>query len=151
MLQIKKSWLFSLIIFLRNQEGLVTVSLSELIQLSSTVIEVEALAARRAVELSLELGFDNIVLEGDSEILIKVLKNSSYSLAPFGQIVNDIFCLASNVVNTVPVLAGMYRTGMYINIKTPTFYTGLNTGRTGQFWAISAGTEFFFLIFFLVL
>ena len=39
-----------------------------------------------------------------------------------------------------PVLAGMYRTGMYINIKTPTFYTGLNTGRTGQFWAISAGT-----------
>nr|POE61469.1 hypothetical protein CFP56_37773 [Quercus suber] len=73
-------------------------SLSELIQLPSTVIEVEALAARRAVELSLELGFDShsIVLEGDSEILIKVLKNSSYSLAPFGQIVNDIFCLASH-------------------------------------------------------
>ena len=32
------------------------------------VIEVETLAVRRALELALELGFDNIVLEGDLEV-----------------------------------------------------------------------------------
>ena len=51
-------------VVIRNQEGLVMASLSQLIQLPpSTVIEVEALAARRALELALELGFDRIVLE----------------------------------------------------------------------------------------
>lgn len=67
-------------------------SLSPLIQLPpSTVIEVEALAARLVVELAIELGFDHIVLEGDSEILIKILKNNSSTLAPLGHIVNNIF------------------------------------------------------------
>lgn len=77
---------------IRNQEGLVMASLSQLIQLPpNTVIEVEALAARLAVELAIELGFDHIVLEGDSEILIKILKNNSSTLAPLGHIVNNIF------------------------------------------------------------
>lgn len=78
-------------VVIRNHEGLVMASLSEVIQLPPTVIEVKALAARRAVEFALELGFDNIFLEGDSIILIKTLKNSSRSLASFGHIVNDIF------------------------------------------------------------
>lgn len=41
--------------------------------LPPTVIEVKALVARRALELALELGFDSIKLEGDSEVLIKTL------------------------------------------------------------------------------
>ena len=66
-------------------------SLSQLFQLPpSTVIEVEALAERRALELALELGFDHIVLEGDSKILIKILKNNSSTLARLGHTVNDI-------------------------------------------------------------
>lgn len=66
-------------------------SLSQLFQLPpSTVIEVEALAERWALELALELGFDHIVLEGDSKILIKILKNNSSTLAPLGHTVNDI-------------------------------------------------------------
>ena len=59
-------------------------------------IEVETLATRRAVEFALELGFENIVLERDSEILIKLLNSSSRSLAPFGHIINDIIFLASH-------------------------------------------------------
>ena len=82
-------------VVIRNQEGLVMASLSEVIPLPSTVIEVETLAARRAVEFALELGFDNIVLEGDSEILIKLLNSCSRSLSPFGHIINDIIFLAS--------------------------------------------------------
>ena len=69
--------------------------LSEIISLPSIVIEVETLAAWRAVEFALELGFDNIFLEGDFEVLIKLLNSSSRSLAPFGHIRNNILFLAS--------------------------------------------------------
>lgn len=41
-------------------------SLTQKLPLPSTMIEVEVLAARRALELALETGFDNIILEGDS-------------------------------------------------------------------------------------
>ena len=44
----------------------------------------------------------------------------------------------------------MYRIGIYIGIETSTFRTSLNTGRTGQFRAMPAGTEKkFFFIFIL--
>ena len=82
-------------VVIRNHDGLVMASLFEFVPLPSTVIEVETLAARRAVEFVLELGFDNIVLEGDSEVLIKLLNSCSKSLAPFGHIMNDIIFLAS--------------------------------------------------------
>ena len=51
---------------IRNDAGLVVASLAQKIPMPSLVIEVEVLAARRALELALELGFDNIILEGDS-------------------------------------------------------------------------------------
>ena len=52
---------------------------------------------------------------------------------------NYIICYVYiKVVNTVPVLAGMYCTRMYTDIETSTFYTSLNTGRTGHVLAILA-------------
>lgn len=41
-------------------------SLTQQIPLLASVIEVEELAARRALEFAPELGFDDITLEGDS-------------------------------------------------------------------------------------
>lgn len=82
-------------IVIQNHDRLVMASLSEVVQLPSTVIEVETLAVRQAVEFALELGFNNIVLEGDSEVLVKLMNSSSRSLAPFGHIINDIVFLAS--------------------------------------------------------
>ena len=79
-----------------NHDGLVMASLFEVVPLPATVIEVETLAARRAVEFALELGFENIVLEGDFDVLNKLLNNCSRSLAPFGHIINDIMFLASH-------------------------------------------------------
>lgn len=58
-------------VVIRNDAGLVMASLSQLIPLPSTVIEVEVMAARRVVELALECGFESIILEGDSEVLYK--------------------------------------------------------------------------------
>ena len=72
------------------------VSLSQQIPLPSMVIEVEVLAARRALELALKLGFDNIIIEGDLEILFKALKNGCNSLAPYGHLTQDILFLSSH-------------------------------------------------------
>ena len=55
-------------VVIRNEAGLVMASLSQRIPLPTSVIKVKALAARRAMEFALELGFDNVILEGDSEI-----------------------------------------------------------------------------------
>lgn len=84
-------------VVIRNSEGVVMASLSQLVPLPSTVIEVEVLAARPAMELIIELGFDHVILEGYSEILIKALKNGGSELTQFGHLVNDIHFLASKI------------------------------------------------------
>ena len=53
-------------VVIRNNHGLIMASLTQQIPLSSLVIEVEVLAVRKALELTIELGFDNITLKGDS-------------------------------------------------------------------------------------
>ena len=82
-------------VILRNSEGEAMVSLTERAMLPFTAIEVEALAARRALLLALEIGFDRVILEGDSQVLITALQNNSYSLSHFGHLVQDIQYLAS--------------------------------------------------------
>lgn len=78
-------------VVIQNHDGMVMASLFELIPLPSTVIiEVETLATRWVVEFALELGFDSIFLEGDSEVLIKLLNSNSRSSTPFRHIKNDI-------------------------------------------------------------
>ena len=44
----------------------------------------------------MELGFNNVELEGDSAVLINSLKDDHRSLAQFGHIVVDIHYLASH-------------------------------------------------------
>lgn len=83
-------------IIIRNNEGLPMALLSQKIPLPNTVIEVEILAARRALEFALELGFENVVLEGDSEILMKALKQGSSNLAHYGHLIQDILFLSSH-------------------------------------------------------
>ena len=64
-------------------------SLSQKISLPQTVVELETLAATRAIEFSIELGFSKVILEGDSETVIKALQDNSPSLAPFGLLIRD--------------------------------------------------------------
>ncbi|XP_075670181.1 uncharacterized protein LOC142639941 [Castanea sativa] len=87
-------------VIIRNNEGLAMALLSQKIPLRTTVIEVEVLVARRALELALELGFDSIVLGSlDSETLFKALKLGNTSLAPYGHLVQDILYLSSHFSN----------------------------------------------------
>ena len=81
---------------IRNDAGLIMASLTQQIPLPTFVIEVEALATRRALEFALELGFDDITLEGDSELLIRNMKNGGSKLTHYENIVADIFFLLSH-------------------------------------------------------
>ena len=63
-------------VIIRNCQGMVMASLSQKISLPQTVVELETLAATRAMEFSIELGFSKVILEGDSETVIKLFKTT---------------------------------------------------------------------------
>ena len=55
---------------IRNDHGLVMAALTQVTPLPTSMEMVEVLAARRALSFAQELGFDHIILEGDSDIAI---------------------------------------------------------------------------------
>lgn len=79
----------------RSSDGVVVNSLSEQIPLPATISQVEALAARRAAVLAVELGLTSVILEGDSDIVFKDLSSTESSLALHGHIIHDVKQLAS--------------------------------------------------------
>ena len=83
-------------VVIHNDAGLVMASLSQRIPLPASVIKVEALAAIRAMEFGLELGFDNVTLEGDSEVPKKTLNDGGNTLAHCGNLTADILFLTSH-------------------------------------------------------
>ena len=123
-------------VIIRNEARQVMVSLIKRALLSFTTIKVEAMAARRPLVLALEIGFDRVILEGDSLVLINVLqkqqvwmqtnkikkeyknkgrhstkskqrRNNSHSLSPFSHIVKDNSIL--------PLVFQKYIISMYID------------------------------------
>ena len=77
-------------IIIRNDHGLIMTALTQVIPLLTSVEMVEVLVARRALIFALELSFDHIILEGDSNIAIRAMMCDSYSAASFGHILSDI-------------------------------------------------------------
>ena len=57
-----------------DSDSMVIAFLSECIRLPPTVANSEALACRRAILFALELGLQDVVLEGDSKVIINHLK-----------------------------------------------------------------------------
>ncbi|XP_075638427.1 uncharacterized protein LOC142610500 [Castanea sativa] len=80
-------------VIIRNSDGEVMASMSRQVQLPTIVAQVEAMAARRAVEFALEVGFNKVILEGDSEIVYKDLVNNGPSLALHGHLIQDVKAL----------------------------------------------------------
>ena len=80
---------------IRNSEGAVLASLSQQIPLPNTVAQVEALAARRAAEFALEIGINQVIIEGHSEVIYKDLVNPGPSLALHGHLIFDVLQLAN--------------------------------------------------------
>ena len=81
-------------VVVRDSLGLVLAFLFQNIPLPHSVVNLETLAACKALEFSLELGFDKAILEGDSLIVMSALRDPSPSLASFGLLVQDAQWLA---------------------------------------------------------
>ena len=80
---------------IRDSNGLVLASMSKLLPQQYTPMEIEALAASSALEFAAELGFNQAILETDSQVLSNALRNNSTYLPSFGLLIEDIKCNAS--------------------------------------------------------
>ena len=86
-------------VVVRNSEGAVMASLSQQVPLPTTVAQVEAMAARKAIEFALEIGLTRVIIEGDLETIYRELNSTDPSLALHGHVIQDIRCLASSFVS----------------------------------------------------
>ena len=68
-------------------------SMSQQVQVPTTVSEVEALAARKATKFALEIGIYKTILGGDSKIVYKDLMSNDLSLALHGHLIQDVKAL----------------------------------------------------------
>ena len=70
--------------------GKVIASLAEKIQLPSSLDEVEALAAVRAITLAMDLNLPSFIVEGDSEVVISALRKEEESFSSFSHLISSI-------------------------------------------------------------
>ncbi|KAK9986458.1 hypothetical protein SO802_031409 [Lithocarpus litseifolius] len=61
----------------------------------SKPVKVEAIAACRAVEFGSELGVGCAIVEGDSEVIVKALRNKDNGLVSFAPLINDVSLFSS--------------------------------------------------------
>ena len=87
-------------VVIRDSNGHVTGALPERLFLPSTVDDVAAVACKKAISFALNLGLDNVVFEGDLEIVIKALNSDVWCLSSFGHLVDDAKALVLNFANS---------------------------------------------------
>ena len=56
--------------------------------------EVEVLACRKALEFAIDVGFMEIILEGDNAMVMKTISQAQLDLSRLGLIYENIWCLA---------------------------------------------------------
>ena len=82
-------------VVIRDNNGLVMASMSKLLPQQYTSLEIETLAASSALEFAAKLGFRQVTLETDSQVLSNALRHNSPYLFPLGLLIDDIICNAS--------------------------------------------------------
>ena len=60
-------------------------------------LEVEALAWRRALQFSVDIGFSDLIIEGDSVQVMNTIKSRKADLSQLGHIFEDIQVLISRL------------------------------------------------------
>ena len=69
-------------VMVRDKEGLVIVAMATHVPQLLQAIEIEALAANKALEFAQEMGLSDVVLEGDSSLVMVALNSKNPGLAP---------------------------------------------------------------------
>ena len=82
---------------IRDNQGLAMAALAQNVQLASSVLEMEALAATRAGELAVEIGLYRIIFEGESNIVIKGPTDQVPNFAPFSFLIKEANDLANQL------------------------------------------------------
>ncbi|XP_050241180.1 uncharacterized protein LOC126690092 [Quercus robur] len=77
-------------VVVRNCNGEVMASLIQQLEQAFQPVEVEVIAACRAVEFGSEIGVDCAIVEGDLEVIVKALRNNDNGLTPFAPLINDV-------------------------------------------------------------
>lgn len=80
----------SIRVVVHNSKGVVLAFLSQQVPLPTIVAQVEALAMRRAIKFTLEIGITQATIKGDSETIYKDLTNPGASLALHGRLIHYI-------------------------------------------------------------
>jgi hypothetical protein len=81
-------------VIIRNHTGEVMASLCQRIPFPHSVEAMEAYAARSAIELSSDLGFKEVDIEGDSQTIVNALCNPKPCNTLYGHLVNDTKLIA---------------------------------------------------------
>ena len=63
--------------------------MAEKVRLPPSSDDVETLAAEKATSFALDLGLTSIIVEGDSEVIVKTLKCEDASFATFGRLISS--------------------------------------------------------------
>ena len=83
-------------VVVHDKEGLAIASMATRVPQQLQPIEIEALAAYKAIVFAKELGLSQVVLEGDSSTVMSALNSSNPRLAPFGLPVQDTLNVATD-------------------------------------------------------
>ena len=79
---------------IRDENGLVLGSCTKHLPQAYNVVEVEALAAATTLALAEDLGMTRVILEGDSLVVIKALREEEQFLSPIGLLLEDVRMLS---------------------------------------------------------
>ena len=85
-------------VVVRDHTGAVLASMAQSFSPALTPVEIEAVAASRALEFGLEIGLAEAVLEGDSELIMNALKSGSGTIALVQPLVQDAFIYSDSYI-----------------------------------------------------
>ncbi|XP_035547305.1 uncharacterized protein LOC118348876 [Juglans regia] len=77
-------------IIIRNSKGEVMAAYSEPQRMKAKAVLVEAIALRRTIEVCKEMGFNKVVFEGDTLVMINALKENVVCWTWYGQVVEEV-------------------------------------------------------------
>ena len=83
---------------IRNDEGHVIASCAKKLRAAYNEGEVETMAATVALSLASKIGIKRAILEGDSLVVIKSLRENVKSLSPTGLLLEDVTALSQKIL-----------------------------------------------------
>ena len=83
-------------VIIRDGKGLVIAALSRTVHACLDPLTVEATIALHAVELCRDVGVQNLILEGDSMVVVKAIESRGQKNHYYGQIIEDICLVLSS-------------------------------------------------------